>query len=364
MRLSDFDFELPDALIAREPAAERSASRLMLPGAAGDTSHHFFDLPELLAPGDLLVFNDSRVIKARLHGHKESGGAVEALIERITATAEALAMLRVSKPPKAGARIDWQPSPTDKNASGACATVIGREREFWRLRFSEPVLDVLDRLGELPLPPYMGRPAQAADETRYQTTYAREPGSVAAPTAGLHFDTALLGRLAARGIGRAFVTLHVGAGTFQPVRTDDIGQHRMHRERYRIGTATVEAIRATRARGGRIIAVGTTSLRTLEAAAAAPDGLRACEDETDLFITPGYRFRVVDRLITNFHLPRSTLMMLVSAFAGSQLIRSAYARAIAERWRFFSYGDAMLLDRTPEAGPPAGISSDRAASAR
>ena len=245
-------------------------------------------------------------------------------------------MLRVSKPPRIDSRILW--------AEGG-ASVLGREGDFWRLRFDQPVLDVLERLGELPLPPYMGRAPQPGDDARYQTTYAREPGSVAAPTAGLHFDQALLDQLAERGIERAFVTLHVGAGTFQPVRSDDISQHRMHSERYRIGPATVEAIRAARARGGRIVAVGTTSLRTLEAAAARPGGLEACEDETDLFITPGFRFKLVDRLITNFHLPRSTLLMLVSAFAGIDTIRAAYARAIAERWRFFSYGDAMLLER-------------------
>jgi S-adenosylmethionine:tRNA ribosyltransferase-isomerase len=336
MRLSDFDFDLPDELIAREPAAVRSASRLMVPAGPAPGAFPFSDLPALLEPGDLLVLNDSRVIKARLRGHKASGGAVEALVERITASDEALAMLRVSKPPQAGSRIHW---------TEGGAIVLGREGEFWRLRFDQSVLDVLESQGELPLPPYMGRAPRAGDEARYQTTYAREPGSVAAPTAGLHFDDELLDRLAARGIGRAFVTLHVGAGTFQPVRSDDISQHRMHSERFRIEPPAVEAIRAARARGGRIVAVGTTSLRTLEAVAARPGGLEACEDETDLFITPGYRFRLVDRLITNFHLPRSTLLMLVSAFAGVDTIRAAYARAIAERWRFFSYGDAMLLDR-------------------
>lgn len=336
MRLSDFDFELPDGLIAREPAAVRSASKLMVPAGPAPGAFLFSDLPALLNPGDLLVLNDSRVIKARLRGHKASGGALEVLVERITARDEALAMLRVSKPPQRGSRILW--------AEGG-ATVLGREGEFWRLRFDQSVLDVLDAQGELPLPPYMGRAPLPGDEARYQTTYAREPGSVAAPTAGLHFDQALLDRLAEKGVERAFVTLHVGAGTFQPVRSDDISQHRMHSERYRIEPATVEAIRAARARGGRIVAVGTTSLRTLEAVAARPSGLEACEDETELFITPGYRFRLVDRLITNFHLPKSTLLMLVSAFAGIDTIRAAYARAIAERWRFFSYGDAMLLDR-------------------
>lgn len=372
MRLTDFDFDLPDELIAREPAAVRSGSRLMVPHLSEQPSRRFAELPELLEAGDLLVFNDSRVIKARLHGAKASGGAVEALIERITAPHEALALMRVSKPPKIGATIDWH-APASAPWAGqdapervpaVSAIVIDRQDDLWRLRFSEPVLDVLERLGELPLPPYVGRPAGAADEERYQTTYAREPGSVAAPTAGLHFDEDLLARLAERGIGRAFVTLHVGAGTFQPVRTENIREHRMHSERYRIDRSTVEAIQSTRARGGRIVAVGTTSLRTLEAAAAAPGGLSASEDETDLFITPGYRFRVVDRLITNFHLPKSTLMMLVSAFAGIDLIRSTYARAIAERWRFFSYGDAMLLDRAAGAGPATGLASDEAGPAR
>lgn len=348
MRLSDFDFELPDELIAREPAAERTGSRLMVPKGPPTTAFRFSDLPRLLMPGDLLILNDSRVIKARLRGRKASGGSVEALIERMISPHEALALLRVSKPPQPETRLFW--------AEGG-ATVLERRADFWRLRFDQPVLEVLERLGELPLPPYMGRGPEAGDETRYQTTYAREPGSVAAPTAGLHFDQSLLDELERRGIGRAFVTLHVGAGTFQPVRSDDIGQHRMHHERYRIDPGTIDAITTTRARGGRIIAVGTTSLRTLEAAAARPGGLSAGEDETDLFITPGYRFRIVDRLITNFHLPRSTLLMLVSAFAGMHTIRAAYARAIAERWRFFSYGDAMLLDRdgaAPEADPTTG----------
>jgi S-adenosylmethionine:tRNA ribosyltransferase-isomerase len=340
MRITDFDFNLPDDLIAREPTPERSASRLLVPR---DTQPHqnrrFADLPQLLAPGDLIVFNDSRVLRARLRGHKQTGGAVEALVERVTDTHAALAQMRMSKPAQPGSTIDWQ---------RAQAKVIGRTGEFWQLTFNRPVFEVLEDEGEMPLPPYLNRAPGQDDDTRYQTVYARHPGSVAAPTAGLHFDDALLKSLAARGIERAFVTLHVGAGTFQPVRVDDIRAHRMHSEHYEISAATAAAIRAARARGGRVVAVGTTSLRTLESAAIGVSGeVRSGPGDTALFITPGYRFQVVDALITNFHLPRSTLLMLVSAFAGIDLIRAAYAHAIADRYRFFSYGDAMLLERSP-----------------
>ncbi len=346
MQLSDFDFVLPPELIAQHPAAQRGASRLLAVSPGQPPQDRRFDeLPMLLAAGDLLVLNDTRVIRARLFGHKDSGGRVEALIERITGEREAIAMLRASKPPKPGSRIAW-------TSSGA--EVVGRAGEFWQLRFDEAVERVLEREGRLPLPPYITHLPDADDERRYQTVYARAPGSVAAPTAGLHFDDATFARLRERGIELARLTLHVGAGTFQPVRVDDLSQHRMHAERYEVPEATAAAIAAARARGARVIAVGTTSLRTLEAVAAANDGaVVAGTGETRLFVTPGFRFRVVDRLITNFHLPKSTLLMLVSAFAGVQAIRDAYAHAIARRYRFFSYGDAMLVDRAglAQAGP-------------
>jgi len=340
MRLSDFDFDLPDALIAQHPAPDRAASRLLRVGADTLEDLAFRDLPGLLRAGDLLVMNDTRVIKARLLGHKAgSGGAVEALVERVIDAHEALAQLRASKTARPGTRLRF---------GAAEAVVTGRHDAFFVLRFDAPVLEVLEREGRTPLPPYIAHAAGADDDDRYQTVYARAPGAVAAPTAGLHFDAPLLARLRASGVDAAWVTLHVGAATFQPVRVDDIREHRMHSERYVLPQATVDAIHATRARGGRVVAVGTTSLRTLESAAAG-GGLAAGSGETNLFVTPGFRFRVVDRLVTNFHLPRSTLMMLVSAFAGMARIRRAYAHAIAQRYRFFSYGDAMLLDRCADA---------------
>jgi S-adenosylmethionine:tRNA ribosyltransferase-isomerase len=339
MRLSDFDFDLPADLIAQHPPARRTDSRLLVPADAREPDRRFDELPGLLQPGDLMVFNDTRVIRARLFGIKDTGGRIEALVERIEGEHEAIAMLRSSKPARAGARIAWR--------SGG-AIVLAREGDFWRLRFDEPVLQVLEREGSLPLPPYIEHAPDAGDDERYQTVYARHAGSVAAPTAGLHFDDTILERLRGRGVGLAWVTLHVGAGTFQPVRVDDVREHRMHAERYQVPADTERAIAATRAAGGQIVAVGTTSLRTLESVAAEHDGrVVAGEGETRLFVTPGYRFRVVDRLITNFHLPRSTLLMLVSALAGTDTIRKAYAHAIAQRYRFFSYGDAMLLDRAP-----------------
>jgi S-adenosylmethionine:tRNA ribosyltransferase-isomerase len=338
MRLSDFDFALPDELIAQHPAARRSASRLLHVGRETLADLRFDALPELLAAGDLLVFNDTRVLRARLRGSKASGGRVEVLIERVTGECEALAQLRASKPPRPDTRLAFRSS---------SATVAGRAGEFWQLRFDEPVTAVLEREGELPLPPYITHPPGADDERRYQTVFARVPGSVAAPTAGLHFDPPLLARLRERGVDVAFVTLHVGAGTFQPVRVDDLSQHRMHAERYEVPAATADAIAAARAAGRCVTAVGTTSLRTLESAADTDGHVRPGAGETQLFVTPGYRFRVADRLLTNFHLPKSTLLMLVSAFAGIERIRSAYAHAIAQRYRFFSYGDAMLLERAP-----------------
>ena len=341
MRVADFDFELPPELIAQFPAAVRGGSRLLHVAAAGALhDRRFADLPGLLRADDLLVMNDTRVIKARLFGTKASGGKVELLVERVTAEFEALAFIRASHAPKPGSRILL--------GDGCVLDVLARHDDLTLLRFAQPVLDVLDRLGRLPLPPYIDHVPTADDEARYQTVYANEPGAVAAPTAGLHFDAAMLDALRAQGIRIAQVTLHVGAGTFQPVRVDDVAAHKMHSERYTIPQATVDAIAETRARGSRVVAVGTTSLRALEAAARHGD-LHAGSDETDIFITPGYAFKVVDALITNFHLPKSTLLMLVSAFAGVDAIRAAYAHAIAERYRFFSYGDAMFLEKSASA---------------
>jgi S-adenosylmethionine:tRNA ribosyltransferase-isomerase len=349
VRLADFDYFLPPELIAQHPAAERTASRLLhLDGRTGAMSdRRFSEIVDLLDPGDLLVVNDTRVIKARLHGRKDSGGEVEVLIERVLDAHRALAQVRASKPPKPGRRLIL--------GDGLEAEVLGRQDEFYELRFADEVLDVLARHGEVPLPPYITHEALSEDESRYQTVYAREPGAVAAPTAGLHFDVALLDRLRAKGVAMATVTLHVGAGTFQPVRVDDLSQHLMHSEWYGIPRETVDAIARVRQKNGRVVAVGTTTLRALESAADEEGGLAAGTNETRLFITPGYRFRVVDRLVTNFHLPKSTLLMLVAAFAGVDNIRRAYAHAVAERYRFFSYGDAMLLDKGQEKGGGGGF---------
>ena len=335
MRASDFDFELPAELIAQQPSAERSDSRLLAVLPHGLADHRFKDLPSLLARGDLLIMNDTRVIKARLLGRKpDSGGKVEALIERVTGDHDALAQIRASKTPRPGSTLLF---------GTARVTIAARQGEFFELRFDEPVLEVLQREGHTPLPPYIVHAPDAGDDRRYQTVYAREAGAIAAPTAGLHFDEPLLAALEQAGVRRAFLTLHVGAGTFAPLRVDDLAQHRMHSERYSIPAATAEAIARTRAAGGRIVAVGTTSLRALESAARDDGSVAAGSAETQIFITPGYDFRIVDALITNFHLPRSTLLILVSAFAGSAAIRAAYAHAIVQRYRFFSYGDAMLL---------------------
>ncbi len=337
MKVADFDFDLPEALIAQLPPPVRGNSRLLHVDAQGTLTDRWFrDLPSLLRPNDLLVMNDTRVIKARLFGHKDTGGKLELLIERVTDDCEALAFIRASHAPKPGAQI--------RLADGTMVNVVARQDDLTQLRFPRPVLDVLDQLGQLPLPPYIEHTPTADDEARYQTVYANEPGSVAAPTAGLHFDDAMLDTLRQQGVRTAQVTLHVGAGTFQPVRTDDTDDHIMHSERYTIPQATVDAIGETRARGGRVVAVGTTSMRTLEAAARSGP-LAAGASETDIFITPGYSFNVVDVLITNFHLPKSTLLMLVSAFSGMDAIRVAYAHAIADRYRFFSYGDAMFLEK-------------------
>lgn len=339
MLLNQFDFDLPAELIAQAPAGERTASRLLcLDGASGVLrDRQFREFSALVASGDVLVFNDTRVIKARLTGTKDSGGKVEVLIERVLTNDRVLAQVRASKSPRAGARLQL--------AGGMVATVLGRQEEFFELRFEDcpDIHAMLAQHGAVPLPPYIVHAADASDEARYQTVYARVPGAVAAPTAGLHFDDPLLDVLREKGVVLAYVTLHVGAGTFQPVRVADVREHRMHSERYEIPQATVDAIQAARTRGSRVMAVGTTSLRALESAAAG--GLTAGSGETRLFITPGYAFNVVDRLLTNFHLPKSTLLMLVSAFAGMDNVRRAYQHAIAQRYRFFSYGDAMLIDR-------------------
>ena len=334
--LSDFDYDLPPELIAQAPSPTRSGSRLLDVDGDSLTDRRFLDLPSLLREGDLAIFNDTRVIRARMHGTKPSGGRVEMLIERIVADDEALVQLKASHLPKPGGIVDF--------GGGVTAEVIERDDRFFRLRFrgTGKLDEWLERHGEVPLPPYITRPA-GEDAQRYQTIYARHPGAVAAPTAGFHFDEATFAALAQRGVERAYLTLHVGAGTFQPVATEDLSQHRMHRESFDIPQATAQAIAQTRARGGRIIAVGTTSLRALESAVRDDGSVGTGPADTSLFITPGYRFRAVDVLLTNFHLPRSTLLMLVSAFAGYDTIRTAYAHAIHERYRFFSYGDAMLL---------------------
>lgn len=339
LTLDDFDYPLPPECIAQSPLAERSASRLLVMQGSKLDDRSFTDLPNLLAPGDLLVMNDTRVLHARLLGQKDTGGQVEVLVERITGDDTVLAQVRASKSPKPGSRLHLE--------SAVDAEVLGREGEFYRLRFAGDAVDLIERHGRLPLPPYIERLAATADEERYQTVFARERGSVAAPTAGLHFDAPLLERLRDQGIGIAHVTLHVGAGTFQPVRVNNLSQHRMHTERYFVPQATAEAIAATKQRGGRIVAVGTTSLRTLESTAIEDGAVKVGAGETALFITPGYRFKIVDRLVTNFHLPKSTLLMLVSAFGGMDIIRAAYRHAIANGYRFFSYGDAMLIHRQP-----------------
>lgn len=354
MRTDEFDFALPEHLIAQHPPERRGASRLLHVRGKDREDSQFADLPALVREHDVLVFNDTRVMKARLFGVKASGGRVEVLIERLLDERHALAQIRASHAPQPGSRLLL--------AGCLRVSVMGREGEFYRLRFdgveeaahssttTEPdgnsVLTLLEQYGQLPLPPYIAHAASAGDEERYQTVFARQPGAVAAPTAGLHFDADMLLALRARGAHLAYVTLHVGAGTFQPVRADYIREHTMHSERYTIPQATVDAILQSRERGGRIIAVGTTSLRALESAAqASPGALRAGESETRIFITPGYRFEVADVLLTNFHLPRSTLLMLACAFGGMGEMLDAYRHAVQQEYRFFSYGDAMLIER-------------------
>ncbi len=339
--LSDFDFNLPPELIAQLPLPERTESRLLHVDHGQMIDRCFADIVDLLNAGDLLVFNDTRVLKARLFGLKQTGGKVEVLIERVLDDRTALAQIRASKTPPAGSTI--------RLADAFDVTVGERAAEFFTLSFPGNVLELIDSHGHLPLPPYIERTADAFDEKRYQTVYAKEPGAVAAPTAGLHFDEALLQKLRAKGVQFANVTLHVGAGTFQPVRTENLAEHQMHTEWYTIPQTTVDAVRVAQANGRDVVAVGTTSLRALESASRDGD-LKAGSAETALFITPGYTFQTITRLITNFHLPKSTLLMLVSAFAGYDTIRNAYLHAITQRYRFFSYGDAMLLSR--HAAPP------------
>lgn len=343
MHRSDFHFDLPSELIAQQPLPERSASRLLVLEAAGAlTDARTADLPGLLNPADLLVLNDTRVIPARLYGQKDSGGRVEILVERVLEAGQLLAQIRASKPPRTGTGIQIDGAP------GKLA-VLGREDEFFRLQLdgAGDVYGLLQQAGHMPLPPYIERADTAADQERYQTVFARAPGAVAAPTAGLHFDAAMLEKIRAMGVSTEFVTLHVGAGTFQPLRVDDLSRHKMHAERYAIPESLPGSIQRTLQAGGRIVAVGTTVVRALESAAS--DGaVKSGAGETRLFITPGFKFRVVDAMLTNFHLPESTLLMLVSAFAGHPRVMAAYAHAVRERYRFFSYGDAMFCTRAAD----------------
>lgn len=350
--LADFDFDLPPELIAQHPAPERSASRLLDGTRTPPVDRIFRELPSLLNAGDLLVFNDTRVIKARLLGAKATGGAVEALVERVLPNHEVLVHLRASKSPKAGAIVRFT---SGDGASHFEAQMLGRggpEDSLFHLRFPSEPFALIERHGHVPLPPYITHADDAEDERRYQTVFAAKPGAAAAPTAALHFDEGVLAALRERGVGSASVTLHVGAGTFQPVRVDNIAEHKMHSEWFEVPQATVHAIAATKAAGGRVVSVGTTTLRALESAAVGGT-LQAGSRDTDIFITPGFDFRVVDVLVTNFHLPKSTLLMLVSAFAGYEQVMALYRHAVAERYRFFSYGDAMLLARAHEPDPTA-----------
>ena len=340
MDISDFDFTLPDRLIAQHPPEVRGSSRLLV--ALPDMTLQdrvFGDLPDYIEAGDVLVFNNTKVMKARLFGQKESGGKIEALIERVLDNHTALAHIRSSKSPKPGTKLIFE--------GDICAVMVERADELFCLRFEggQTVYELLEQNGHLPLPPYIERAAGADDDTRYQTVYAKHQGAVAAPTAGLHFTDELLGRLKAKGVETAEVTRHVGAGTFQPVRVDKIEEHKMHSEWFDVPSETVAAIEAAHARGNKVWAVGTTSMRALESAARETGLLKAGQGDTDIFITPGYRFRVIDRLITNFHLPKSTLLMLVSAFSGMEHIRAVYRHAVEHEYRFFSYGDVMVLGR-------------------
>jgi len=343
MRTQDFDFYLPHHLIAQHPTTQRNASRLLhLNGTSGElTDAQFLDLPSYFSAGDLLIFNDTRVIKARLFGHKATGGAIEVLIERVLDEHHAIAHVRASRAPKVGGELVL--------AENIRVEVVGRADDLFQLKFHNdmPIFSLLEQYGHLPLPPYITHNADSQDETRYQTVYAKHAGAIAAPTAGLHFDELMLTNLKNKGVQIAYVTLHVGAGTFQPVKVDNIAEHKMHSECYIIPPETATLIEYTRAAGSKITAVGTTALRALESA-AQQGTIKTGSNETNIFITPGYKFKIVDRLLTNFHLPKSTLLMLVSAFAGFDHIKEAYQHAIKQQYRFFSYGDAMLLEKQPE----------------
>ncbi len=345
MKLSDFHFDLPDPLIARYPMAERTASRLLLlDGQSGAVEHRqFVDILDLLSPGDLLVFNDTRVLPARLWGQKPSGGRLEVLVERVLDPQRVLAHLRCSKAPKAGTEI-WLTADKQQTEVLAKADVVARHDALFELRFSQGgnALEVMNAIGHMPLPPYIDRADEVSDRERYQTVYSKREGAVAAPTAGLHFNQALIARCEAMGVDTAYVTLHVGAGTFQPVRVDNILEHKMHKEYIEVSQQVCDQVAATRQRGGRVVAVGTTSVRSLESASRSGK-LQPFSGDSDIFIYPGYRFQSVDAMITNFHLPESTLIMLVSAFAGREHVLSAYQQAVEQAYRFFSYGDAMFV---------------------
>ncbi|RNF51968.1 tRNA preQ1(34) S-adenosylmethionine ribosyltransferase-isomerase QueA [Marinomonas hwangdonensis] len=351
MLVSDYHFDLPDSLIAHYPTPDRTASRLLhLDGPSGEVAHrHFPDLLDLVQPGDLMVFNNTRVIAARVFGQKASGGKIEILIERVINSTEALAHIRASKSPKEGAKLFLG---QDKGEEIE-ATMIGRSGALFHLSFNESVLDILSRVGHMPLPPYIERPDEDSDQERYQTVYNEKPGAVAAPTAGLHFDEILLEKLKAKGVEIAFVTLHVGAGTFQPMKVENVKDHIMHAEYVEVEPSVVEQVKATKGRGGRVIAVGTTSVRSLESASQSGE-IAPMQDDTSIFIYPGYEFKTVDALVTNFHLPESTLIMLISAFAGYDHVMAAYKVAVEQKYRFFSYGDAMFITRNAQAKGPQG----------
>ncbi|MCZ2723067.1 tRNA preQ1(34) S-adenosylmethionine ribosyltransferase-isomerase QueA [Marinomonas sp. 15G1-11] len=349
MRVSDYRFDLPDSLIARYPTEVRTSSRLLqLDGMTGELSHRSFEqILDIVNPGDLMVFNNTRVIAARVFGQKASGGKLEILVERLLSPYEILAHVRSSKSPKAGSDILLG---TDRNESVA-VKMLARKGSLFHLKFDEPVLDVLERVGHIPLPPYIERPDEECDKERYQTVYNKKPGAVAAPTAGLHFDDSILQKLKDKGVNIAFVTLHVGAGTFQPVKVEVVEDHQMHAEYIEVEQDVVDLVEKTKANGSRVIAVGTTSVRSLESASQS-GSLQAMTGDTSIFIYPGYEFKTVDAMVTNFHLPESTLIMLISAFAGYDNVMNAYRVAIEEQYRFFSYGDAMFIDRNPNATGP------------